>query len=65
MANPTQVELQAIAAKFFKPRSYHQKQTLAKVFVMRWAIASGIDLNNPFEDTENIKWCKPWQDLSK
>jgi hypothetical protein len=56
--NPTKKELCAIFEAFSAPRSHHQKLTLAKIFVLRWAIASGINMQDSFDDPNNIKWCK-------
>ncbi len=62
--NVHQRELCAIATAFFSPRAYSQKRTLAKIFVMRWAIASGVDLNEPTDDPDDIRWCKSDREIA-
>ena len=59
----TERELAAIMTAFLTPRSYSQKKILAKVFVMRWAIASGIQLRD-IDNPEDIQWCVSTKDLS-
>ncbi len=46
--------LVSLLAIVFKPRNYHQKETLAKIFVRRWAISHGVDLSHPTD----VIWCK-------
>lgn len=37
---------------FLNPRSYGQKEVVAKIFVLRWALAHGVDI------TQDNVWCK-------
>ena len=56
-----QRELSSLLQLFFcpNPRSYEQKRAFAKLFVMSWAIASGVDLSDDSSDCSNeFYWCK-------
>ena len=44
--------LKNLLAIILTPRSYGQKEVVAKIFVLRWAIAHGVDL------TQDSVWCK-------
>lgn len=47
-----------LLCNIFQPRSYQQKEILAKIFVMRWVIACGIQLP-PLPDNDDgiVEWC--------
>ncbi len=52
----TEKELVAIMTAFLDPKNQCKKAVLAKVFVMRWVIASGIQLPDLI-DPEDVPWC--------
>jgi hypothetical protein len=52
MAQPEHEHLKNLLAIVLTPRSYGQKKVVAQIFVMRWAIAHGVDL------TQDSVWCK-------
>lgn len=54
MTNTEHDQLTFLLSIVFQPRSYHQKEVIAKVFVRRWAIAHGVDLSHPTD----VLWCK-------
>ena len=52
MTQPEYEHLKNLLEIVLAPRSYGQKEVVAKIFVMRWAIAHGVDL------TQDSVWCK-------
>ena len=58
MATIHQRELSSIMSVVFQPSNYRQKEIAAKLFVMRWALASGIDLGDSNDSPDEIRWCK-------